>query len=757
MKFNTIMNTLILTAAFMLSVFRIIPAQATPDDFAQARDEERSESDFTVTRSDDRNNAACVPGDCSLREAVNAANASATDDTIVFASGLTTITLTNEIVINNAGALTIDGPGASNLTIDAGAGANRIFSINQTTATISGLTLTGGDVRPYLSGGAVATWGGSITFDRLYVTGNVGYGGGGLAFDGGTIRILNSTISGNNGTDEGGGIRNGGGSLTIVNSTISGNTSYNGGGIYSEYGNQYLRNSTITNNNNSGFTAGFSTIIFGNTIIAGNANLIAPTYAPEINCYGAIISLGGNLVGDSPGDSASTGASTLVYQTTDIRDTNPLLGPLQLNSGTTPTHALLGGSPIIDKGLNALAVDPFNGNTLVFDQRGTGFPRIRDGNGDGTATVDIGAFEIQPVNVANLEELYSAVNNPQNAGMQILIAPGIYMLSVNDPNGAARPNSGRLELQENMSLQGAVGDRSSVVIDAANLPASSYNNAPPIELTAAIRMGRGSNSLEWLTVRNAVNGISNITTDLVLPGTVHIRVAHVASSNSQRGIDVRNIGPAMAGRVIEAQIVDNDVYNNRIGSFGEGLRFVNNFGADGGRIVATLSDNRSYNNYLGLIMEDNGGSFANISVSSSRDQFFENGLGALVGGGLSAPDLANGNTVNFTAKGTSFVNNNGLNNFDHGGLIIIGGENTSIPNGTSNNTVNVNLSGCKIGFNQLFDLEAVGARSSIGAPGTNNHVTLDISNAGRNRIRQFFANSIPDLPRLGNTVTVNNH
>jgi hypothetical protein len=47
------------------------------------------------------------------------------------------------------------------------------------------------------------------------------------------------------------------------------------------------------------------------------------------------------------------------------------------------------GSPAVDAGLNALT-------TEAFDQRGIGFPRIRDGNGDGTAIVDIGAFEFQP-------------------------------------------------------------------------------------------------------------------------------------------------------------------------------------------------------------------------------------------------------------------------------------------------------------------------------------------------------------------------
>src|SRR5204863_9647955 len=55
--------------------------------------------DLTVTRSDDRN-GTCVSGvDCSLREAVATANATAGDETIIFASGISMITLTlGEIV-----------------------------------------------------------------------------------------------------------------------------------------------------------------------------------------------------------------------------------------------------------------------------------------------------------------------------------------------------------------------------------------------------------------------------------------------------------------------------------------------------------------------------------------------------------------------------------------------------------------------------------------------------------------------------------
>ncbi len=67
------------------------------------------------------------------------------------------------------------------------------------------------------------------------------------------------------------------------------------------------------------------------------------------------------------------------------------LGPLQNNVGPTETHALLPRSLALDAG-NAACTDA-NGNPLTTDQRG--LPRPVDGNGDGVAVCDIGAFELQ--------------------------------------------------------------------------------------------------------------------------------------------------------------------------------------------------------------------------------------------------------------------------------------------------------------------------------------------------------------------------
>ncbi len=223
-----------------------------------------------------------------------------------------------------------------------------------------------------------------------------------MLFSGGIQhRIINSTISGNS-AGYGGGFAKSFSNLTVVNSTISGNTATrSSGGGFLTSGYTTLRNVTITNNIGGGFRQvcasrfggndfDWSFVDFGNTIVAGNTATFSPEISFDISgCdFTDITSAGGNLVGDSPGDSTNTG-SPIAYQPTDIRDTNPMLGALQNNGGTVPTHALLAGSPAIDKGLNSLAVDPFNNSILQTDQRG--LARILG------STVDIGAFEYAPV------------------------------------------------------------------------------------------------------------------------------------------------------------------------------------------------------------------------------------------------------------------------------------------------------------------------------------------------------------------------
>jgi hypothetical protein len=95
-------------------------------------------------------------------------------------------------------------------------------------------------------------------------------------------------------------------------------------------------------------------------------------------CRGSVNSGGDNLFSD-----ASCG-----FGNDDLSGIDPLLGPLQDNGGTTETHALLPGSPAIDAG---------GDDCGDADQRGVSRPQ--DGDGNGKAVCDIGAFEVSSSSV----------------------------------------------------------------------------------------------------------------------------------------------------------------------------------------------------------------------------------------------------------------------------------------------------------------------------------------------------------------------
>jgi hypothetical protein len=325
-----------------------------------------------------------------LKKAIADANATLADDTIELAAGtynLTTVdnntsdgfaSATNGLPtpadLTVGGKLTINGNGAI-IQRDAAAPAFRFFYVpSNTDLTLNNLTFSNGlaDKR----GGAIyvtSTLGNltvnNSTFTNNKVTGNGGYGGGAICiYYNSTATINNSTFSGNIADDSGGAIHNIG-TLNVTNSTftnniadndVSNNTTYDAGGAIFQ---------------NSG------TATLKNTLIAGNSDLSTNIKNPDL-AGGTWTDGGGNLIGDNTGVATTFPAGPLVGTASAPLD--PKLGPLQDNGGLSFTHALLSGSPAIDKGNNA------NATGLTYDQRGTGFPRIVN------TTVDIGAFEVSP-------------------------------------------------------------------------------------------------------------------------------------------------------------------------------------------------------------------------------------------------------------------------------------------------------------------------------------------------------------------------
>lgn len=365
------------------------------------------------------------------------------------------------------------------------------------------------------------------------------------------------------------------------------------------------------------------------------------------------------------------------------------------------------------------------------------------------------ALAAPPVFVSDIEELYAAVNNPANIGVTIFLAPGNYMLTPNDPTGTERPNRGRLELQEDMSIIGRIGNRSAVVIDASLLPRSSYQGGGP-PLTGAIRLGRGSNTVGWLTTKNSTVGSAAIEGDLVHPGIANIRIIGIASTGNIRGLDIRNFGPSASGETINVTILDSEFYDNTIG-LAEGLRVGNFAGASGSTINLWMAGNRSFGNGQGRLIVNNTANDCTINVISNLNRFYNNGAGTNIFAGLGTAQPANGNTINYASFGDQYIDNTGFSEFDLGGLIIGGGENIAVPYNANNNTVVARLWGNRFSGNQVADIQVYGAKSlpeSAGIPGLNNSATVFLVGTRPGSYTQLVVQSTPEEPMNSNTATL---
>ena len=417
-----------------------------------------------VTKTADTNDGVC-DADCSLREAIVAANMSDTADTIEFDNALfstpQTITLTGgQLSICNAGKLVINGKGADLLTI-SGNNQSRIFRVFvRETATINNVKMVNGhdggdsyagcpsvvgidasyggtavenrgtlDINNSImsdnttagTGGAVSNVYADMIIRNSIIRNNQAASAGGISNIGpggtslGQLTLLNSTVSENSAFsvygNGGGGIGNAGGAtITILNSTISRNTTVTrGGGIYNYQSFANIANTTIAMNSADWGGGIYSPIdnesIVGNSIISDN---LASSYGPD--GFGFLKSQGYNLI-RNPSNITLEGDLT-----GNIVNVDPLLDPiLAQNHGLTPTHALRVGSPAIDAGNS---INP----AIITDQRG--FSRPYDlstvPNASGGNGADIGAFEWQAADAPAItySVLYGRVVGPDARGLK---------------------------------------------------------------------------------------------------------------------------------------------------------------------------------------------------------------------------------------------------------------------------------------------------------------------------------------------------
>ncbi len=369
-----------------------------------------------------------VDGNCSLREAIIAANTNQPVDACPAGSGADVISLpvgvynlaiagTNEDAARTGDLditeeLTINGASAPGGTpdrpvIDAQQ-LDRVFHIVNPSrmqpfvVTLSHLTIQNGKIsEANKNGGGIENEIGNLTLTKVILKGNIvnAYGGGlnnnsnafatftnctldgNQAASGGGINnqghfdMYDSVLMNNSVSEKGGGLFNWG-VAQLVNVTFSGNTAspINGGGIFN-IGDLYLQNNTISGNSTAIYNGAATKIV--NTILSGSTEVD--------NCRGSVMFI------QSYGHNLESGSTCNLIHETDKRDTNPILGAISDNGGPAFTMAIVSqDSPAVDAG------DP--ANCTPADARGAN--RVA-GKGSGSAICDIGAFEYGAIPTTN--------------------------------------------------------------------------------------------------------------------------------------------------------------------------------------------------------------------------------------------------------------------------------------------------------------------------------------------------------------------
>lgn len=338
--------------------------------------------------------------------------------------------------------LYLDGPGAANLTIDAGNGSQAFYHFGGGTLYVSGLTISNGS---YMSstlptGGCISSEGSVFLLDSVVTHCNVTSNDisipakGGGVYTRGNLTLVRSTISDSHASSMNGARTYGGGtyvkgSFFAHDSTLSSNSAVGspayGGGAYvmgdiadvegstisenrAGYGGGLqlrvntaatISSSTISGNTGSSLYGGIWTdapLTLANSTVAFNHVGFGPGVGSGLYSSGAPVTLRNSLIagntgphdnsdlGGPPGTSV-TATNNLVVSSSlplplgNVVNVCPKLDPLADNGGHTRTHGLNHASVAIDSG--------DAGNTTT-DQRGAARPS--------GAAADIGAFERQP-------------------------------------------------------------------------------------------------------------------------------------------------------------------------------------------------------------------------------------------------------------------------------------------------------------------------------------------------------------------------
>ena len=495
---------------------------------------------FVVTKTADTADGTC-DADCSLREAITAANALAGADIITLPAGTYTATLTGATDNTNVAGdfdinseITINGAGAATTIVQAaatrGTAVERVFHLRATgvATVLNGLTIRYGRYTA-----AAGTFGAGIridvgavnaTLNNVVVTENDdGSSGGGIAISGATgatLTVNNSTISNNTAVGSGAGVQ--ANSVSTVNFT---NTMITGNQISSSTGNAVGGGiSTIS---------GVTLNIIGSTL---NNNSAVSTFSTGVGYGGGIHAVstnttisGSTLTGNS---SSGHGAAINYWHSVTAARTVAITNSTISNNTSSNTN---------ESGAGGVTFDNFASGTATLNISGSNFT----GNASNTAGIGGGLYVWAESGVASVNVV--TINNSTFSGNSSTFGGGI--LNECDGTASSTVNLNNSTINTNTSAGNGGGlynfDSSTTtglaVLNVNNSTVSGNSGANGGGITNEIGTGATATgptvNLDYTTVAS-----NTATTNggglQQLSGAINLKDSIVADNNAATGPDI---------------------------------------------------------------------------------------------------------------------------------------------------------------------------------------------------------------------------
>ncbi|GHA20591.1 hypothetical protein GCM10008090_33120 [Arenicella chitinivorans] len=615
---------------------------------------------------------------CTLREAINTVNSGSdqtngcnidvtndalgSNDIIQFAPNVagqtitlagSELTVTSSVSINPNGANT-----GTSTTIDANK-ASRVMSVTSGTVQLDHLVISGGLVEN--GGGLYATGTASVSISNSTLSGNSALEGGGLvAIDTASVSISNSTLSGNSAAGGGGLVARNSSSVSISNSTLSGNSAgFDGGGLYAKNtASVSIINSTLSGNSAFLWGGGLdakntASVSISNSTLSGNSARFGGG-GLQVQ-HTANVSISNSIIANSASGACFNGGSGTIAIATDsiVDDTscsgasfaNPLLEPLADNGGPTLTHALMSGSPAINRATGAGATST--------DQRG--FAAV--------GTRDIGAFEfgvMDPNAKLNLTVTSTADDNGAGCTLREAIATTNARGDLDNGcfNIGSQPDDHIIQFAPNVAGQTITlaGSELTVTGSVSINPNGANTTIDANQASRVMSVTSGTVQLDHLVISggNALNGGG-----LNATGTASVSIINsTLSGNSADGG-----GGGLLPRESASVSISNSTLSGNSARFGGGLTAVGRSSVS--IINSTVSGNSADSDGGGLDIT----ALASVSIINSTVSGNSAGFD---GGGLSAQSISSVSIINSTLSGNSAGDDGGgLNALFHTRVSII--------------------------------------------------------------------------------------